>query len=415
MRKRSKRLCSLLMALVMALSLLPTAVFAAEPAEQTYVKVTQKEELVTGKYVLVASNGYALGALDGTWITAVQPTVNEDKIVNPESGVWTLTVGKDGVQLTDAAGKTVAPSGSNNNGIKNAEYNWAVEFADGKFQFKGTGDDTVTLASNEKSGNKFRAYKNTTASGYPHEFTLYKLETAEQEKVATPTANVADGAEIEVGTKIEFSCTTEGAKLYYKTAGTEYQEYTGAIEATQIETYTVKATKDGMAVCFDENDARVMGRTARGVRGIRLEDGDRVVGVALVEEGKKLLTVTEQGFGKRSEFREFSVHNRGGKGVRCHNLSDKTGRLVGVLSVEEEDDLLLVSKEGVIIRVSVSDIPVYSRSAGGVIVMRMSGDNKVVNCTVVKKKEAAPEGGEGHPDAAEQTPAGETEEAEDKE
>ena len=175
------------------------------------------------------------------------------------------------------------------------------------------------------------------------------------------------------------------------------------------------ATKDGMAVCFDENDARVMGRTARGVRGIRLEDGDRVVGVALAEEGKKLLTITEQGFGKRSEFREFSVHNRGGKGVRCHNLSDKTGRLVGVLSVEEEADLLLVSKEGVIIRVSVSDIPVYSRSAGGVIVMRMSGDNKVVNCTVVKKKEAAPEGGESHPDAAEQTPAGETEEAEDKE
>ena len=175
------------------------------------------------------------------------------------------------------------------------------------------------------------------------------------------------------------------------------------------------ATKDGMAVCFDENDARVMGRTARGVRGIRLEDGDRVIGVALAEEGKKLLTVTEQGFGKRSEFRDFSVHNRGGKGVRCHNLSDKTGRLVGVLSVEEEDDLLLVSKEGVIIRVSVSDIPVYSRSAGGVIVMRMGGNNKVVNCTVVKKEEAAPEGGESHPDAAEQTPAGETEEAEDKE
>ena len=175
------------------------------------------------------------------------------------------------------------------------------------------------------------------------------------------------------------------------------------------------ATKDGMAVCFDENDARVMGRTARGVRGIRLEDGDRVVGVALAEEGKKLLTVTEQGFGKRSEFRDFSVHNRGGKGVRCHNLSDKTGRLVGVLSVEEEDDLLLVSKEGVIIRVSVSDIPVYSRSAGGVIVMRMSGNNKVVNCTVVKKEEAAPEGGESHPDAAGQAPAGETEEAEEKE
>ena len=290
MRKRSKRLCSLLMALVMALSLLPTAVFAAEPAEQTYVKVTQKEELVTGKYVLVASNGYALGALDGTWITAVQPTVNEDKIVNPESGVWTLTVGKDGVQLTDAAGKTVAPSGSNNNGIKNAEYNWAVEFADGKFQFKGTGDDTVTLASNEKSGNKFRAYKNTTASGYPHEFTLYKLETAEQEKVATPTANVADGAEIEVGTKIEFSCTTEGAKLYYKTAGTEYQEYTGAIEATQIETYTVKATKDGMADSDELTvSVKVYQLVDKYVKADTIDTGDRVV-IYNAKNGKIMTT-----------------------------------------------------------------------------------------------------------------------------
>ena len=278
------------MALVMALSLLPTAVFAAEPAEQTYVKVTQKEELVTGKYVLVASNGYALGALDGTWITAVQPTVNEDKIVNPESGVWTLTVGKDGVQLTDAAGKTVAPSGSNNNGIKNAEYNWAVEFADGKFQFKGTGDDTVTLASNEKSGNKFRAYKNTTASGYPNEFTLYKLETAEQEKVATPTANVADGAEIEVGTKIEFSCTTEGAKLYYKTAGTEYHEYTGAIEATQIETYTVKATKDGMADSDELTvSVKVYQLVDKYVKADTIDTGDRVV-IYNAKNGKIMTT-----------------------------------------------------------------------------------------------------------------------------
>ncbi len=175
------------------------------------------------------------------------------------------------------------------------------------------------------------------------------------------------------------------------------------------------ATKDGMAVCFDENDARVMGRTARGVRGIRLENGDRVVGVALAEEGKKLLTITERGFGKRSEFKDFSVHNRGGKGVRCHNLSDKTGRLVSVLSVEEEDDLLLVSKEGMIIRVSISDIPVYGRSVGGVIVMRMNGNNKVVNCTVVKKEEVASGEKEGHLEAAEQTTTGETETAEEKE
>ena len=127
------------------------------------------------------------------------------------------------------------------------------------------------------------------------------------------------------------------------------------------------------------------------------------------------MTITERGFGKRSEFKDFSVHNRGGKGVRCHNLSDKTGRLVGVLSVEEEDDLLLVSKEGMIIRVSISDIPVYGRSVGGVIVMRMNGDNKVVNCTVVKKEEVASGEKEGHLEATEQTTTGETETAEEKE
>ena len=163
------------------------------------------------------------------------------------------------------------------------------------------------------------------------------------------------------------------------------------------------ASRDGMAVRFDENGARVMGRTARGVRGIRLAEGDRVAGVALVVDGMQLVTVTENGFGKRCGFEEFTEHNRGGKGMRCHGLSEKTGKLVGAAPVDEDADLMLMSSEGIVIRVRASDIPVYSRGAGGVIVMRMPEGVKVVNFTPVFKTAA---------DAEQEDAEGQTEEEE---
>ncbi len=159
------------------------------------------------------------------------------------------------------------------------------------------------------------------------------------------------------------------------------------------------ATKEGMAVCFDENDARVMGRSARGVRGIRLAENDRVVGVTLVDDEMDLITVTEKGFGKRCSFKEFSVHNRGGKGVRCHHLSEKTGSLVGIATVNDRMDLMMVTDAGILIRVPVSEIPIYSRTAGGVIVMRTAEDTRVVNFTHVEREEeeAGKEDGEYTP------------------
>ena len=138
------------------------------------------------------------------------------------------------------------------------------------------------------------------------------------------------------------------------------------------------ATRMGMSVRFDENNVRAMGRLARGVRGIRLDDGDEVVGVALVEDGKQLLTITENGFGKRCDYEEFrTMKNRGGKGVTCHKLSDKTGKLASVASVLETDDVMLITDQGTIIRTRVADIPVYSRTAGGVIVMRLADGAKI--------------------------------------
>ena len=245
MKKRTTRCLALLLAVVMILSVMPVAM--AEGTTQTYTKVTSAAELTTGKYVLVTDTDYAPDYFDNGWVLATQPSVVDGKIENPTAGVWTLTVDTDGVVMTDAKGTSIAPKGGNTNGIQSGSYKWAASFADGKFTFAGTGDDTVTLASNKGNGNKFRAYKNSTVNGgYPHEFTLYKLTETQKQQVETPTANVADGAEIEVGTEIKFECKTEGATIYYKTAGTEYQAYTGPISASHNETYTVKATKDGM-------------------------------------------------------------------------------------------------------------------------------------------------------------------------
>ena len=146
----------------------------------------------------------------------------------------------------------------------------------------------------------------------------------------------------------------------------------------------VLATKNGNAVKYDENNVRAMGRTARGVRGISLRGDDYVTGVAIVDNGKKLITVTENGFGKRTDFSDFRVmKNRGGFGVICHNISEKTGALCGIATVSDDDDLMMITDSGTIIRTPVADIPTYSRGAGGVIVMRLGEGQKLVNFTCV--------------------------------
>ncbi len=146
----------------------------------------------------------------------------------------------------------------------------------------------------------------------------------------------------------------------------------------------VIATADGLAVRFSESRARAMGRVARGVRGISLREGDYVTGVAQVDPGKKLITITENGFGKRTEFDDFRpMKNRGGFGVVCHNITPKTGRLAGINSVGEGDDIMIITDSGTIIRTPVQGIPVYSRSAAGVIVMRLAEGQSIVNFTKV--------------------------------
>ncbi len=152
------------------------------------------------------------------------------------------------------------------------------------------------------------------------------------------------------------------------------------------------ATHGGSAVRFDEAQVRPMGRTARGVRGINLRDDDYVIGVAQVEEGKKLLTITENGYGKRTEYDDFRLmKHRGGFGVTCHNVTDKTGNLAGILSVDDNDDIMMITNEGIIIRTPAKDISTYSRTASGVITMRLLEGQTVANITKVAREEDAEE------------------------
>ena len=150
----------------------------------------------------------------------------------------------------------------------------------------------------------------------------------------------------------------------------------------------ILATGKGLAVRFDENNVRVMGRGARGVKGITLTDDDFVVGVCVVDESKTILTVTENGMGKRTQFDDFrEMKHRGGKGVACHKISDKTGKLASIVTVSDDDDIMLITNEGTIIRTSVSGINVYSRTASGVIIMRLAEDSVIKKVARLEKQE----------------------------
>ena len=130
------------------------------------------------------------------------------------------------------------------------------------------------------------------------------------------------------------------------------------------------ATHDGQAVCFDENDVRPMGRTAVGVRGIRLRDGDYVVGAARATAGRCVLSITENGYGKRTPVEDYRITNRGGLGIRNYMVTEKTGAVVGIKVVDGNEDLLLVTQSGTLIRTHVDNIRIAGRSTQGVIVMR---------------------------------------------
>lgn len=296
MKKKGKpalgaRLTALCMAALMAVSMLPAQIASA--AETSFGKIAEEQDFTTGRYVMVTNTGYAPQKIDGTWLPADElGTALEDTVSAPaDETVWEIAVTADTATIKDSDGKFIAPSGGNNNGItiSDTEYQWKWECTDGKFTFSGQGDDTVILASNKSSQNKFRAYKTTTVSGnpngYPSEFTLYKEESGgtSEGTVAAPQASPQAG-DVASGTEITLTTSTSGAQIYFTLDGSDPADETNEARelysADNMPVITEDCTLKAAAVLEGVYSAvQTLQYTVSesGEEGTLPEDGDQVV------------------------------------------------------------------------------------------------------------------------------------------
>ena len=250
--------------------------------------------------------------------------------------------------------------------------------------------DTILFFSNKGKLYKLRGYEipeaGRTAKGTAI-VNLLSLDPGEKISAVIPIQNFADGKYLLMGTK---------NGLIKKTALTEYNssKKTGlqgitlkdddeliAVRLTDGEDNVVLVTKNGLCITFDEKDVRPIGRTSQGVIGIRIDKDDKVIGMESIIKGGKatLLAITENGFGKRTELDEYRVQLRGGKGVVTYKITQKTGKIVGVRIANDDEDVMLITDTGTIIRIKVKDISVLGRATQGVTLMRTSDGGKVVS------------------------------------
>jgi DNA gyrase subunit A len=162
------------------------------------------------------------------------------------------------------------------------------------------------------------------------------------------------------------------------------------VQLTESQDDIVLVTKDGMSIRFADDEVRATGRNTQGVRGISLGDDDEVVGMATTIPGKTILVVSEKGFGKRTELEEYRIQSRAGKGLITYKPAEKTGRLAGIALVDDNNDIILVSDDGIIIRMSAIEIPILSRNTQGVRMMR-TGEGKVVDLAIIAHEEDEPD------------------------
>ena len=254
--------------------------------------------------------------------------------------------------------------------------------------------DTILFFSNKGKLYKLRGYEvpeaGRTAKGTAI-VNLLSLDPGEKISAVIPIQNFAEGKYLLMATKNGLIKKT-ALKEYDTTRRTGLQGITLkdddeliGVRLTDGEDNVVLVTKNGLCITFDEKEVRPIGRVSQGVIGIRLDDDDEVIGMESVINGGKatLLAITENGFGKRTELDEYRVQKRGGRGVITYKITPKTGTLIGVRIATEEDDVMLVTDTGTIIRLQVKDISILGRSTQGVTLMRTSDGGKVVGMEIL--------------------------------
>ena len=264
--------------------------------------------------------------------------------------------------------------------------------------FTASTHDTILFFSNKGKLYRLRGYEipeaGRTAKGTAI-VNLLSLANGEKITAVIPISNFAEGKYLLMGTQKGF---------IKKTALTEYNSVrkTGlqaitlkeddeliAVRLTDGQDNIVLVTENGMSITFSEQDVRPMGRTAQGVIGIKLSEGDKVIGMESIIAGATatLLAITENGFGKRTELEEYRVQNRGGRGVITYKVTKKTGKLVGIRVTDDSNDVMMITDTGTIIRISVKDVSVLGRSTQGVTLMRTNDGGKVVSIELVEPEE----------------------------
>ena len=260
--------------------------------------------------------------------------------------------------------------------------------------FTASTHDTILFFTNKGKLYHLRGYEipeaGRTAKGTAI-VNLLSLDAGEKVSAVIPIQNFAEGKYLLMATKNGLIKKT-ALKEYDSTRKTGLQGITLkeddeliGVRLTDGQDNVVLVTRNGMCITFDEKDVRPIGRVSQGVIGIRLDEDDEVIGMESVIEGGKatLLAITENGFGKRTELDEYRVQNRGGKGVITYKITPKTGKLVGVRIASEEDDVMLITDTGTIIRINVKDISVLGRSTQGVTLMRTNDGGKVVSMEIL--------------------------------
>ena len=323
-----------------------------------------------------------------TQIKAAEGEIEVEDLIKEEQTVVTLTHFGYIKRMPIDTYKSQRRGGKGITGLSTREDDFVKQI------FTASTHDTILFFSNKGKLYKLKGYEipeaGRTAKGTAI-VNLLSLDAGEKISAVIPIQNFADGKYLLMGTK---------NGLIKKTALKEYDtsrknglqgitlkenDELISVKLTDGEDNVVLVTKNGICITFDEKDVRPMGRTAQGVMGIRINEDDEVIGMESVIRGGRatLLTITENGFGKRTETDEYRVQQRGGKGVITYKITQKTGKLVGVKIVNGDEDVMLITDKGTIIRMKVEEISILGRPTQGVTLMRTSDGGKVVSIEIL--------------------------------
>ncbi len=324
-----------------------------------------------------------------TQIKAAEGEIEVEDLIKEEQTVVTLTHFGYIKRMPIDTYKSQRRGGKGITGLSTREEDFVKQI------FTASTHDTILFFSNKGKLYKLKGYEipeaGRTAKGTAI-VNLLSLDAGEKISAVIPIQNFADGKYLLMATK---------NGLIKKTALKEYDtsrknglqgitlkenDELISVKLTDGEDNVVLVTRNGICITFDEKDVRPIGRVSQGVIGIRIDEDDEVIGMESVIRGGKatLLAITENGFGKRTETDEYRVQTRGGKGVITYKITPKTGKLVGVKVVNGDEDVMLITDKGTIIRMKVEEISVLGRSTQGVTLMRTSDGGKVVSIEILE-------------------------------